>query len=79
VARLVPSASGNRRGGNQAGRAAWRAPAHPPSPSGGDFPVAERLSDSELSLPMYPELTQTQLDTVVSAVKAARPLEAATR
>jgi hypothetical protein len=27
VARLVPSASGNRRGGNQAGRAAWRAPA----------------------------------------------------
>jgi dTDP-4-amino-4,6-dideoxygalactose transaminase len=45
----------------------------------GDFPVAERLSDSELSLPMYPELTQTQLDTVVSAVKAARPLEAVTR
>jgi dTDP-4-amino-4,6-dideoxygalactose transaminase len=45
----------------------------------GDFPVAERLSDSELSLPMYPELTQAQLDTVVSAVKAARPLEAVTR
>ena len=31
----------------------------------GSFPVAERCADEFLSLPMYPELTQTQLGAVV--------------
>lgn len=35
----------------------------------GDFPVAERLARDILSLPLYPELTAYQRDTVVSAVR----------
>ena len=35
----------------------------------GDFPVAEAWADECLSLPLYPELTDDQLDRVVGAVK----------
>ncbi|MCB9476964.1 MAG: DegT/DnrJ/EryC1/StrS family aminotransferase [Deltaproteobacteria bacterium] len=34
----------------------------------GDFPVAERLCSRLISLPMHPELTDEQVDTVVAAV-----------
>jgi dTDP-4-amino-4,6-dideoxygalactose transaminase len=37
----------------------------------GSFPKAERAADRELSLPMYPELTNQQIEQVASAVKAA--------
>ena len=36
----------------------------------GDFPVSEACGDSFLSLPMYPELTDAQIDTVVTELKA---------
>jgi dTDP-4-amino-4,6-dideoxygalactose transaminase len=39
----------------------------------GDFPVAERLAASVLSLPMYAELTTRQIDTVADAVRAFVP------
>lgn len=35
----------------------------------GDFPVAERLADEILSLPMYPELTEEQIDSVCEKIK----------
>lgn len=35
----------------------------------GDFPVAERLSTQLLSLPMFPGITDGQLDYVISSVK----------
>lgn len=35
----------------------------------GDFPVTERQSEQILSLPIYPELTQEQLEHIVAAVK----------
>jgi dTDP-4-amino-4,6-dideoxygalactose transaminase len=34
----------------------------------GDFPVTERLANEVVSLPMYAELTDTQVDTVAGAV-----------
>jgi dTDP-4-amino-4,6-dideoxygalactose transaminase len=37
--------------------------------SKGDFPVSERIAAEELSLPMYPELTNEQIQTVVSALR----------
>ena len=37
----------------------------------GDFPVAERLGREFLSLPMFPELTAEQIETVCRALKAA--------
>lgn len=37
----------------------------------GDFPVAERLGAEFLSLPMFPELTPDQIDTVARALRAA--------
>ncbi len=35
----------------------------------GSYPVAEKLCDEILSLPMYPELTDQQVETVVSEIK----------
>jgi dTDP-4-amino-4,6-dideoxygalactose transaminase len=37
----------------------------------GDFPISEALAREELSLPMYPELTEEQIRTVVTAVRNA--------
>jgi len=37
----------------------------------GDFPVSEALAREELSLPLYPELTEEQIRTVVTAVRNA--------
>jgi dTDP-4-amino-4,6-dideoxygalactose transaminase len=34
----------------------------------GDFPVAEQVAKEVLSLPMYPELTEAQLETVAREV-----------
>jgi dTDP-4-amino-4,6-dideoxygalactose transaminase len=36
----------------------------------GSFPAAERAADEALSLPMYPELTDEQIDEVVAGVRA---------
>lgn len=36
----------------------------------GDFPVAEKLADEILSLPMYPELTEEQIEYVCEKIKA---------
>ncbi|HET7537108.1 MAG TPA: DegT/DnrJ/EryC1/StrS family aminotransferase [Candidatus Didemnitutus sp.] len=36
----------------------------------GDFPNAEACADTFLSLPMYPELTDQQIDTVVAELKS---------
>ena len=35
----------------------------------GDFPISERLAREVLSLPMYPELTEEQIDHVARAVR----------
>jgi dTDP-4-amino-4,6-dideoxygalactose transaminase len=35
----------------------------------GDFPVAEKLSEQVLSLPMHTELTNEQLNHIVSAIR----------
>jgi dTDP-4-amino-4,6-dideoxygalactose transaminase len=35
----------------------------------GDFPVAEQMAQEELSLPMYPELTHTQIETIVTSAR----------
>jgi len=37
----------------------------------GDFPVAERLAEMSLSLPMYPELTAEQIERVATTVRKA--------
>lgn len=39
----------------------------------GDFPVSEACADSFLSLPMFPELTDAQIETVAAELKAALP------
>ena len=36
----------------------------------GAFPVAERICAEFISLPMFPELTQAQVELVVDSVKA---------
>lgn len=36
----------------------------------GDFPVSEELADTELSLPMFPELSDAEVDHVIDAVHA---------
>jgi dTDP-4-amino-4,6-dideoxygalactose transaminase len=38
----------------------------------GDFPVAERIADEELSLPMFPELTEAQIAGVSEAIAECR-------
>jgi dTDP-4-amino-4,6-dideoxygalactose transaminase len=35
----------------------------------GTFPIAERMADEFVSLPMFPELTQPQLERVIESVK----------
>jgi len=35
----------------------------------GDFPISERLAGTVLSLPMYPEMTNAQIETVASLVQ----------
>lgn len=37
----------------------------------GDFPVSEKAQDSALSLPMYPELTNEQIDFIADTIKKA--------
>jgi len=37
----------------------------------GDFPHSERAADEILSLPLYPEITTAQLETVAAAVRDA--------
>jgi dTDP-4-amino-4,6-dideoxygalactose transaminase len=37
----------------------------------GALPVTERLASTQLSLPMYPELTDTQVDAVIAATRDA--------
>ena len=36
----------------------------------GDFPIAERLADTSLSLPIYPGLTNNQIDHVCASLRA---------
>ena len=36
----------------------------------GDFPVSEKLADTLLSLPMYPELTEEQIEYVIDSIKS---------
>jgi len=35
----------------------------------GTYPITERLAGQILSLPMFPEITDTQIDTVINAIK----------
>ena len=35
----------------------------------GDFPVAEELAATEVSLPMFPELSDVQVDLAIGAVR----------
>ena len=37
----------------------------------GDFPVSERVANHGLSLPMFPHLNETQVDTVVAVLRGA--------
>jgi len=39
----------------------------------GDFPVAERVAREELSLPMFAELSEAQIDEVCASLSAAIP------
>ena len=38
----------------------------------GDFPIAEQVADEVLSLPMFPELTESQIEEVVAAIRSFR-------
>ena len=37
----------------------------------GDFPVSERIAARCLSLPIFPEMTDAQIETVVEALRTA--------
>jgi dTDP-4-amino-4,6-dideoxygalactose transaminase len=39
----------------------------------GDFPVSESVARQVLSLPIYPELTDAQIETIASAIRAGLP------
>ncbi len=42
----------------------------------GDFPVSEAVADEVLSLPMFPELTDDQIETVAGVIRAGLPAAA---
>ena len=42
----------------------------------GDFPQSEAAADEVLSLPMYPEMTSSQVEQVVAAARARRRMSA---
>jgi dTDP-4-amino-4,6-dideoxygalactose transaminase len=42
----------------------------------GDFPVSEALADEVLSLPIYPELTDEQVETIAGVIRAGLPAAA---
>jgi dTDP-4-amino-4,6-dideoxygalactose transaminase len=37
----------------------------------GDFPIAERIGDSTITIPLWPAMTDAQVDEVIAAVRAA--------
>jgi dTDP-4-amino-4,6-dideoxygalactose transaminase len=37
----------------------------------GDFPVAERIGDSTITIPLWPAMTEAQVDEVIAAVRGA--------
>jgi dTDP-4-amino-4,6-dideoxygalactose transaminase len=45
------------------------------------MPVSERLAERTLSIPLYPTLTEDEIETVIAAVRAAvgRHVQAAAR
>jgi dTDP-4-amino-4,6-dideoxygalactose transaminase len=43
----------------------------------GDFPESERFAEETLSLPMFPELTEAQVERVCAALDDARHVRAA--
>lgn len=45
----------------------------------GDFPVSENIAARELSLPMYPELTDTQIEAVTQSVSEFHGMHAMTQ
>ena len=44
----------------------------------GDFPVSERIASRGISLPMFPHITEAQVDAVADALRAALPAGAPT-
>ena len=37
----------------------------------GDFPVAEQIASEEMTLPVFPEITEAQMDEIVDVLKKA--------
>ena len=37
----------------------------------GEFPIAEQIAAEEMTLPVFPEITEAQMDEVVEALKKA--------
>jgi len=44
----------------------------------GDFPISETVAQEILSVPMFPEMTRTQIETVAGALRAGLPAGIAT-